>query len=299
MRAKNIQNACCVHGIIEFSNHCANDCAYCGLRRQNKGIRRYRMTTEEIIEAAEHAVKKLGFRALVLQSGEDSSYSDDDLVHIVSGIRGRCGVLLFMSVGERSASCYRRLYEAGAYGTLLRFETSNPKIYRSLHSGRELAPRLALIRKLKKMGFVLATGFLFGLPGQTDKDIAQDIKLTKSLEPDMVSLGPLIPHPSTPLAGMDKVSLGKALTVISVCRLAAPKSHIAVTTALETLDPGGRKEGLLAGGNSLMVDITPDAYRKDYDIYPGRGGAVRPVRDRINETLRLLDSLGRAPTDLR
>jgi biotin synthase len=297
-RAENIQNAACVHGIIEFSNYCQNDCHYCGINRNNVRLRRYRMSIAEITDVAEHAVKKLGFRALVLQSGEDLGYSDDMLVHIVREIRKRCGVLLFLSIGERSEECYHRLYSAGAYGALLRFETSNPKIYASLHSNRKLKSRIALLRKLKKMGYVLATGFIIGLPEQTTDDIINDILFTRSLKPDMFSFGPLIPHPLTPLASQPRVSLNHMLKIIALARLAAPRSHIVVTTALETLAPEGKRSGLLAGANSLMIDITPEQYKEYYDIYPGKISNDRPVGVVIGETIKLLYSLGRAPTDI-
>jgi biotin synthase len=255
------------------------------------------MSIEEIVDTAVHAVKTLGFKALVLQSGEDFFYGDNDLVKIVQDIKKQCGVLLFMSIGERSVGCYRRLHAAGAYGALLRFETSNPKIYASLHSKRKLESRLLFIRKLKKIGYILATGFIIGLPGQTDKDLTNDLLLEKSLRPDMLSFGPLIPHPDTPLASVDNVPVEKVLKVIALSRLMMPDSHIVVTTALETLDHEGRRKGLLAGANSVMINLTPTNYRDKYEIYPNKAGNDVPVRESINRTLKLLHSLGRAPTD--
>ncbi len=162
VRSRELGNSCCVHGIIEFSNNCKNGCAYCGINKNNTKLARYRMGADEIVERAEYAVKELGFRALVLQSGEDDYYSDDVLVDIVKRIREQCGILIFMSIGERPFECYKKLYGAGAYGALLRFETSNPKIYSMVRPGKRLEERLALIRKLIAAGFVVATGFLVG-----------------------------------------------------------------------------------------------------------------------------------------
>ena len=308
-RAKHIQNACCVHGIIEFSNYCQNDCTYCGINKNNKKITRYRMSEVEITETAVHAVKELGFKALVLQSGEDSFYTDGLLISIIKKIREHCGVLLFISIGERSAACYRRLYDAGAYGALLRFETSNAELYSSLHpqSKRKLSDRLALIRELKQIGFVLATGFMVGLPGETEQDLINNILLTKSINPDMFSFGPFIPHPHTQLASSAKLSSELALKTIALSRLVAPDSHILVTTALETLDHEAKRKALLAGANSLMINVTPGKYCRYYDIYPGKmqdtenkttKGKKPKTQDTIRETLNLLYSLGRAPTDL-
>lgn len=255
------------------------------------------MTEEQILDAVGHAVKDLGFKALVLQSGEDFHYTDDMLVSIVKKIRERHGILLFMSIGERSRECYQRLYDAGAYGALLRFETSNPGIYKRMRPGRNQGERIKLIRELKRMGFVLATGFLIGLPGQTRHDVVNDIMLTKSLGPDMYSFGPLIPHPATPIAASEKPGLDDILKAIALCRFVDHEAKILVTTALETLGPDAGKAGLLAGGNSLMINTTPSEFRKSYDLYPGKA-KDETVEETIKRTVDLLQSLGRAPTDL-
>lgn len=296
IRKDRLGNACCVHGIIEFSNYCANDCLYCGIRCGNKNTVRYRMGEKEILDAVDYAAGTLGFKALVLQSGEDPHYTDDMLAGIVGKIREKHGILLFMSVGERSAECYERLYGAGAYGALIRFETSNEKIYSQVRPGKKLKDRLALIRELKRIGFVVATGFLIGLPGQTKDDLINDILLTKSLNPDMHSFGPLIPHPETPLFSQKKPSLDDVLKTIALCRLVEPESKILVTSAMEALSQDAGRRCLMAGGNSLMINATPEVYRSRYDLYPGK---VRKedVRKTVRDTLDLLYSLGRAPTD--
>jgi len=301
IRSRELGNSCCVHGIIEFSNYCKNECRYCGINKNNTKTKRYRMSVDEIVERVGYAVEELGFKALVLQSGEDEYYKDDMLVDLVKRIRERYGVLLFLSIGERSFECYKRLYEAGAYGALLRFETSNPKLYTVMRPGKKLDDRLGLIRKLIAHGFVVATGFIIGLPGTTEQDLINDILLTKSLKPDMYSFGPLIPHPDTPIGKMKTklVSLNLALKTIALSRFIDPKAKILVTTALETLDRDGKRKGLLAGGNSLMINVTPEKFREDYDIYPSKTRDPKlKTQDVIRETLDLLYSLGRAPTDL-
>jgi biotin synthase len=256
------------------------------------------MDADEIMERVGFAVEELGFKALVLQSGEDPSYTDGILVDIVKRIRDKYGILLFMSIGERSFECYKRLYEAGAYGALLRFETSNKNIYSMMRPGKKLEERLELIKKLINHGFIVATGFLLGLPGTTKEDIMKDILLTKSLKPDMYSFGPLIPHPCTPLADAQKVGTEDTLKAIALSRLLDHEAKILVTTSLETLHPEGKRKGLMAGGNSLMINVTPEKYRNSYEIYPGKAGNEAAVQDTIRETLDLLYSLGRAPTDL-
>ncbi|MFH1684826.1 MAG: [FeFe] hydrogenase H-cluster radical SAM maturase HydE [Candidatus Micrarchaeota archaeon] len=296
IRKNKLDNACCVHGILEFSNYCQNNCLYCGIRSGNANIKRYRMNETQILEAVDHSVS-LGFKALVLQSGEDPFYSDEMLIALVKKIREKHGILLFMSIGERSKVCYKKLFDAGAYGALLRFETSNDLLYEKMRPGRKRIDRINLIRDLIEIGFIVATGFLIGLPGQSKDDLINDILLTKSLKPDMYSFGPLIPHPETPLSSIQTPSLDDALKAIALTRLVDPESKILVTSALETLSPDAKKKGLMAGGNSLMINTTPKECSTSYDLYPGKSTET-PVPETIKNTIELLYSLGRAPTDL-
>ena len=296
IRKNKLDNACCVHGILEFSNYCQNNCLYCGIRSGNKNIKRYRMDENQILEAVDYAVS-IGFKALVLQSGEDPFYSDQMLISIVKKIREKHGILIFMSIGERSRECYQKLFDAGAYGALLRFETSNDQLYEKMRPGRKRVDRINLIRDLIGIGFIVATGFLIGLPGQSKDDLINDILLTKSLKPDMYSFGPLIPHAETPLSSVKSPSLEDALKVIALARLVDPESKILVTSALETLSPDAKEKGLMAGGNSLMINTTPKSYSASYDLYPGKSTEV-PIPETIKNTIELLYSLGRAPTDL-
>ena len=324
IRQKHQDNSCCVHGIIEFSNYCAEDCHYCGIRKSNKELTRYRMDIPEILNAVDEAVA-LGFQALVLQSGEDPFYTDDKLAQIVRDIRARHPVLIFVSVGERSADTYKRMYDEGARGALLRFETSNPDIYAKikpdLRHSREngnlecmnevptsvgmtdgddgLSARLKLINDLREMGYLIVTGFLIGLPDQKHEDIMQDIKMTSKLGAEMFSFGPFVPHPQTPLASEKAPSLKKTLDIIANARVMNPEAKILVTTALETLwGLDGAKQGLMAGANSLLINVTPMKYRRLYDIYPNRFGTDLDTQEHVNKVIELLRSIGRAPTDL-
>jgi biotin synthase len=299
LRQRHLGNSCCVHGIIEISNHCDNNCLYCGIRKGNTKVTRYRMTPDEIVSSAEHAINVLGFKALVLQSGEDASYSDDDLADVIKRIKAKCGVLLFASFGERNKAAYQKFYDAGARGALVRFETSNPELYAKMRPGRKLSDRLDLIRGLYDLGYLVITGSLVGLPGQTEADILEDIRLTKDLKADMFSFGPLIPHPDTPLGSAQKPVIDLVLTTIARARIMDPEAKIVVTTALETLNKEeGARQGLMCGGNSVMINVTPMRYRKLYDIYPDRAWVDDSEEAQIKRVLALLKSLGRAPTDL-
>jgi len=298
IRQEHQDNSCCVHGIIEFSNFCRCDCFYCGIRNGNKDLRRYRMEIPEILSAVDEAVSH-GFQALVLQSGEDPYYSDDKLEGIVQNIRARHPVLIFVSVGERSADAYKRMYDAGARGVLLRFETSNQEIYKKIKPASSMDLRLNLIRSLKDIGYLVVTGFLIGLPGQRADDIMKDIKTTSDLGAEMFSFGPFIPHPQTPLATEKAPSLKKVLDAVANARIMNPSAKILVTTALETMwGIDGAKSALMAGANSLMINVTPEKYRLLYDIYPGRFGTGIKIPEHIDMVVGLLRSIGRAPTDL-
>lgn len=289
-------NASCVHGIIEFSNYCYNNCHYCGIRA-DRNLPRYRMSIEEIITAAQDAVTKHGFKALVLQSGEDLWYDNDKLTTIVKVIR-KMGVLVFVSLGSRSKETYRKLYEAGARAALMRFETSNSDIFAKLRPGTNLDERIELIKYLKEIGYVLATGFIIGLPGETHEDIVNNILLSKYLAPDMYSFGPLIPTSETPLCYSPKVAKNLILKIIAITRFVDSNSNILVTTALETLDNTAKKEALLSGANSMMINITPTKYKQFYTIYDNKADLEKEIMQSIQETVGLLYDLGRAPTDI-
>lgn len=303
VRHKIHKNASCVHGIIEFSNFCKNDCAYCGIRSENRKIERYRMTVDEIVNEVISGVNNYGFKAFVLQSGEDSYYTTERLVEIISRIRKSAGVLLILSIGERDVESYRKLYDAGARGVLIRFETSNPGIYNRVHTTLQHENRLNILKELKSIGYLIATGSIIGLPGQSEEDILEDILLAKSLNTEMYSFGPFIPHPDTPLAEMTAIDLQTMMKVIAVTRLAVNDANILVTSAVEKLfGKEGTYQALMAGGNSMMINLTPERYRRLYSIYPrndeGKGEGSGNVRIKITETMSLLQSLGRAPMDV-
>ena len=298
-RQRSLGNSCCIHGIIEFSNYCRSNCLYCGIRKDNVNLKRYRMDVDEIVEACEYAVKELKFKALVLQSGEDLWYSQEKLVGIVEKVMRKCPVLLIVSIGERDSELYKKLYASGARGALVRFETSNPKLYQKYRPGHTLDERLTLIKELREIGYLVFTGFLLGLPGQSEKDILKDIELTQSLKPEMFTFGPLIPHPDTPLKDVPVPPLEAVLNTIARARILHPDSRILVTTALETLDKEeGAQRGFLSGANSLMVNLTPKKYQSLYQIYPERAGTELDTKQKIEKVLQLLTTIGRAPTDL-
>jgi len=299
LRQKYFKNSCCVHGIIEISNYCRQGCLYCGISYHHKELKRYRLTKDEILQAAQTAVQVYGFKSLVLQSGEDPGYAIDELAQIIKEIKEKFPCLIFISFGEIGIGGLEKLYQAGARGLLMRFETSNPKLYQEVHPGLELETRLNHLRKAYDLGYLILTGSLIGLPGQTKKDILNDIFLSKELHAEMFSFGPFIPHPNTPFSDEKGVQVEDIIKVLAIARIIDnTNAKILVTTALETLNKEAAKMGLLAGANSLMLNVTPLNYRQFYSIYPNRAHQCEDISSQIESTVSLLISLGRAPTDL-
>jgi biotin synthase len=289
-------SACCVHGIIEFSNYCDKHCWYCGIR-QEKTLERYRLTPDRICEIAKDSIDTYGFKGLVLQAGEDEAYDDETLEYIIRRIRAM-NVLVFLSIGIRKPESYEKYWKAGARAALIRFETSNQKQFNQYRPETDFGGRLELLKWLKKRGFVLATGFLIGLPGEEIRDIYNNILLTREIAPDMYSFGPFIPTAGTPL---EKAKIPDARTIlksIAVARLLDPNANILVTTAMETLDVGIKKGGLMAGANSLMVNLTPNNYKKLYNIYDNRCGVDQEIGEQVSQTVEMLISLGRSPMEV-
>ncbi len=301
LRQKHLKNSCCVHGIIEITNHCSCGCAYCGISSMNQGLKRYRMSVEEAVKIATDAIDRYGFKALVLQSGEPAD--KDEFIEyceaIIQGIRAHKPVFLCISFGEIGLRGLERLYKAGARGMLMRFETSNEGLYSRLHPNKTLASRLEHIRYATELGYLVFTGALIGLPGQTLDDIVEDIFLVRELNAEMYSFGPFIPHRASTLSDANLPDSDMVLKVLAALRFVDyENARILVTTAFETLDPEARKKGLLAGANSVMLNITPLEYRRLYDIYPDRAWREAGIEEQIDKTIALLQSLGRAPTDL-
>jgi biotin synthase len=298
MRADFHKNSCCVHGIIEISNICARNCAYCGISSEVKKLKRYKMTKQEIADTAHTAVKQYGFKALVLQSGENA-YTPEELSEIIIEIKRNDNVLIFVSFGEIGTEGLRALYKAGARGLLLRFETSNPGLYAKLHPGHKLSDRLDELRKAYEIGYLILTGSLIGLPGQTDKDLVSDILLARELHTEMYSFGPFLPAPGTNLQRSSKPPDNRILKVLAAARIAdAMNAKILVTTGFETLSKNARRAGLMSGANSVMINLTPALYKKEYAIYPNRAHRDEDLSKQIEDTLKLLQDIGRAPTDL-
>lgn len=276
-----------LRGLIEVSNYCVRSCAYCGIAACAPKVERYRMTREEILACADRA-KDYGFGTVVMQAGEDPGIRADWMAEIIRAIKARTGLAITLSLGERADGELAAWREAGADRYLLRFETTDPELYRRIHPSLPGTPsdRIAQLMRMRDMGYEIGTGVMVGIPGQTWDILADDIWTFRDYDMDMIGIGPYLSSPGTPLDGpLGEELRAKAggeqtpsdplttLKVLALTRLVCPETNIPSTTALATLDPAsGRANGLQRGANVVMPNLTPAKYRVLYQIYPGKAG---------------------------
>lgn len=293
VRKKIYGNSVFVRGLIEIGNICKNDCLYCGIRRSNRNCERYRLSEKQILECADDGYS-LGFRTFVLQGGEDGFFTDDLLCGLIRKIKSKypdCAVTL--SLGERGYESFKRLYDAGADRYLLRHETASDEHYRKLHP-REMSfeNRMKCLRELRKIGYRVGCGFMVGSPFQTSRELAQDLKFIETFKPDMCGIGPFIPHRETPFKDEPLGTLELTCILLSIIRLIYPPVLLPATTALGTISPNGREQGILAGANVVMPNLSPISVRKKYELYDNKictGDESAQCRDCLE---RRMNSIG-------
>lgn len=300
VRDANFGNEIYLRGLIEFTNYCKNDCFYCGIRRSNANASRYRLTKEEIMSCCENGYG-LGFRTFVLQGGEDSGFTHESMVDLVKTIRKQfpdCAITL--SIGEKTYEEYLDYYQAGANRYLLRHETANAIHYGKLHPEQLSSEnRQDCLRNLKKIGYQVGTGIMVGSPYQTIDHLVEDLLFIKELEPEMVGLGPFIPHKDTQFAEFPAGSEEETLYLIGIVRLLLPHALIPATTALGTIDAKGREKGVLAGANVLMPNLSPIGVREKYALYDNKICTGEEAAE-CNECLRRrMESIGYQVVDKR
>lgn len=262
-----------IRGLIEFTNHCKNDCYYCGIRASNRRVRRYRLTPEEILACCRRGYE-LGYRTFVLQGGEDMGYQPEEIAALVEVIKRRhqdCAVTL--SVGEHPRAVYQSWFDAGADRYLLRHETADDAHYRMLHPASCFPEnRKRCLFDLKNIGYQTGCGFMVGSPGQAPEHLAEDLLFIHELQPEMVGIGPFIPQRDTPFGDRHAGSFELTLFLLGMIRVMLPDVLLPATTALGTIHPQGLEAGMLAGANVCMPNLTPDDVRKYYALYEGKDG---------------------------
>lgn len=281
-----------IRGLIELSSYCRCDCLYCGLRRSNRTAERYRLTHDEVMACCKEGYE-LGFRTFVLQGGEDGTHSDEWLEELICAMRSRYpDAAITLSLGERSEESYIRLKRAGANRYLLRHEAANEALYESLHpAGRGLGHRLQCLEALKRAEYQVGMGMMIGVKGQTLDHIVEDLLLIERMKPEMVGIGPFLPHKATPLGEEPAGELNLVLATIAIVRLMLPTALLPSTTALATLTPRGRLEGILSGANVVMPNLSPSDVRAKYAIYENKaswGKEAAEGLEALNNELRTI-----------
>ena len=318
-RARNVSkrvfgNRVFLRGLIEIGNVCRNDCYYCGIRKSNKNLRRYVLSEDEILSCCSYGYGE-GFRTFVLQGGENPATGDDFLCGIIRKIKKDLpGSAVTLSLGERGMDSFRKLRQAGADRYLLRHESADEEYFYRLHphpgveTGNLMddaavtnhARRMASLKMLKALGYQTGAGFMVGAPGQTLEHIAADLEFIAGFRPQMVGIGPYMPHPDTPLG---RISDGfwtlrrkrmMTLGLLSILRMMDPCMLLPSTTALNTLVPGGHYEGILAGANVIMPNLSPVYARKAYDLYSGKVADGGESRSGLNDLKMKLEAIGYA-----
>lgn len=288
------QNQVFMRGLIEFSSYCKNDCYYCGLRRSNKNAERYRLSQYEIMNCCENGYK-LGFRTFVLQGGEDSFYTDDLFCDIIKAIKEKFShTAVTLSLGERSRESFQRLFDAGADRYLLRHETADKAHYEKLHPKElSLEHRMNCLKDLREIGYQTGCGFMVGSPYQTVDCLVKDLRFIKEFKPHMVGIGPFISHKDTPFKEEKSGTLELTLYLLSIIRLLLPKVLLPATTALGTISPTGREQGIKAGANVVMPNLSPVGVRKKYSLYDNKICTGEEAAECVNCLKRRIESTGR------
>jgi biotin synthase len=305
-RQQVVGDAVHLRGLIEISNHCVRQCEYCGLRSNRKTLQRYRMDEQEIMRCVAQAVE-FGYGTVVIQAGEDYGIKTQWLADIINRIKSQTPLAVTLSMGERPVEDLRTWRQAGADRYLLRFETSDPRLYQKIHPPQpsQTWDRLDLLTELRKLGYEVGSGVMIGIPGQTFDSLAVDIDMFRRLDLDMIGVGPYISHPDTPLARRqpspdlppeDQVPNSELMVykVIALARIVCPEANIPSTTALATINiASGRELGLSRGANVVMPNLTPTKYRQLYEIYPDKACIHETAGHCHNCLQQRIESLGR------
>ncbi len=281
-----------MRGLIEISNYCTRDCNYCGIRKDNSNVIRYRLSKEQILECCKEG-SKLGFTTIVMQGGEDPYYTKEVLSDIIKTIKSKYNVAITLSIGERPIEDYQAFYDAGADRFLLRHETATKKLYEHLHPNTmSFEKRRECLYNLKEIGFQVGAGFMVGSPKQQISDLVNDLLFLHELQPAMCGIGPYICHNDTPFKGSQNGSVDLSIVMLALVRLVLPNCLLPATTALGTLESDGRERALLAGGNVVMPNLSPIATRKNYEIYQNKSGSSEETAQNMINLAKKIESVG-------
>ncbi len=295
VRHQHFGNQVYLRGLIELTNYCKNNCYYCGIRRDNHHVTRYRLTEAKVLACVKKGAE-MGFCTFVLQGGEDAYYTDARLIALIRKIKEIApNAAVTLSLGERSRASYEALKKAGADRYLLRHETAVAAHYHQLHPKEmSFANRMQCLADLKSLGYQTGCGMMVGSPYQTVEHLVADLRLIAELQPEMVGIGPFLPHHDTPFATLPAGTADMTLRLLSIVRLMLPQVLLPATTALGTLIPDGLERGILAGANVIMPNLTPCAERSNYLLYDGKDTTAKDTVDLLEERRKRFAAIGYA-----
>ncbi len=292
IRLENYGNKVFARGLVEISSFCTKDCKYCGINILNKDAKRFRLSLEDIIDSCKKGYR-LGFRSFVLQGGEDPYFTDDMIIEIVKAIKSELeNVAVTLSIGEKTYESYEAFYRAGVDRFLLRHETINKKLFEEIHETASYDNRINALYNLKEIGYAVGAGFMVGIPGQSYEDLADDILFLKKLNPEMVGLGPFLPHKETVYKSEEKGNLRETLISLALVRILIPDVLLPATTALSTLDKNGRKLGFDAGANVIMPNLSPKDNIEKYSLYNDKLNTGIESADNIQAIENSMEAMG-------
>lgn len=294
VKTKVYGNTVYLRGIIENTNICARNCLYCGIRAQNEALKRYQLTSDEIMDCARQ-IREQGLKSIVIQSGENQTVTDRDIARICRRIKQETGADITLSLGEKAAETYRLWKESGADRYLLKVETLQEDLYRALHPGYELKSRIKCVENLKNLGYQVGSGFIAGLPGYTAKMLAADLKELVQIGVHMFSLTPFVHAQNTPLENHPNGNMDIVYRSMAIYRLMAPDTNIPVASACASLDTESKEKGLKRGANVLMLSYTPDKNRQQYALYEGKNTAYNERPTDLKNLVDLITDIGLNP----
>ncbi|MGE3311102.1 MAG: radical SAM protein [Limisphaerales bacterium] len=256
-----------VRGVVEVSNYCRENCGYCGMRRDNRDLARFRVEPERLAELLVEA-RPAAITDLNIQTGEDPRAMDEVVLPLISLLRRHTSLGISVCLGTLDAGRYRALRDSGATIYIMKFEISDADRYKEFRAPGTLEERLRHIRMLAGDGWHVSSGFIAGLPGETEAHRLKNISLAVSLPLSGCSVSPFIPGAETSLSSAPPGDVELTLNCMAWLRILRPDWVIPAVSALNLSQPGlGYRRGLRAGANLVTMNLTPEAFRGDYLLY--------------------------------
>ena len=255
-----------VRAVVEVSNFCRENCSYCGMRRDNRALHRYRARHDQIAELLIHH-RPPSVTDVNIQSGEDPVVVREVVLPLLETLRRETSLGVSLCLGTLTPQLYDALQQAGAALYIMKFEAGDDARYEAIEAPGTLAERLRHIRMLAADGWFVSSGLIAGMPGQSARDLAADLELARDLPLHGCSLSPFIPGDDTPLAKETAASPDLTFNGMATLRLMRPQWVIPAVSALNLVETEGYRRGLRAGANLVTINLTPDGMRGDYIIY--------------------------------